>query len=557
MKSLKTWLSLVVAAAAPATAGAQAITRVSVDSSGNEGDHNSSSLAISADGRFVAFEDYSTNLVPGDTNGVEDIFVHDLATGVTERVSVDSTGAQANDYSAQPAISSDGRYVAFLSLASNLVSGDTNATGDIFLRDRVTGSTVRVSVDSSGAQGNDYSAAPSLSADGQVIAFGSYSSNLVAGDTNGYPDVFLHDMATGVTELVSDDSSGAQGNSYTYAYFNGLSDDGQVVVFESLATNLVANDTNGKRDVFVHDRSTGVTERVSVDTSGTQGNQDSENGVLSGDGRVVAFESVATNLVSGDTNSSTDVFVHDRSSGVTERVSVDSSGIEGYSGSYNASISADGTVVGFDSGSTNLVANDTNLQWDAFVHDRNAGKTERVSITDLGVQGDESSGSPELSADGLTVAFGSGATNLVPDDHNDAGDVFVRIPCGTVASWSNYGAGFPGASGVPALTPESNPVLGTTVMLDVVNSSGLYTVALLFLGVQRADIPSVWGGDLLLLPTVTVLLGLPPTGARFGGDLSDRSDLCGLVVDFQAIELDPGAAHGVAFTPGLELLLGR
>src|SRR5439155_932379 len=186
--------------------------------------------------------------------------------------------------------------------------------------------TTRVSVDSSGAEGNDESYGSSISADGQIVAFESMASNLVAGDTNSYADVFVHDRSTGLTERVSVDSSGAEGNSGSYD--PSISADGQIVVFQSYASNLVAGDTNGVFDIFVHDRSTGLTERVSVDSSGAEGNGYSADSSISADGQIVAFESMAKNLVAGDTNATYDVFVHDRSTGRTERVSVDSSGAE-------------------------------------------------------------------------------------------------------------------------------------------------------------------------------------------------------------------------------------
>jgi Tol biopolymer transport system component len=416
---------------------------------------------------------------------------------------------------------------------------------------------VRANVDSAGLQADDDSAAASLAADGQVVAFMSSATNLVPGDTNGWTDVFVHDMATGITERVSVDSGGAEGNWVSFTYFDALSDDGQVVVFESLASNLVAGDANGKRDVFVHDRTTGETQRVSVDSSGVEGNGPSSNAVVSGDGRIVAYGSDASNLVAGDTNFSTDLFVFDRATALTERVSVASSGVEGNSSSDYPSISADGRFVGFESISSNLVAGDKNRREDVFLRDRTAGTTERVSETDHRVEGNSDSFGAGLSADGLTVAFGSAASNFVPDDTGDWSDVFVKIPCLVVASWSNYGAGFPGTFGIPSFTARANPVLGSTLVCDLANSSGLYTVAFVFLGLERADLPSAWGGDLLVAPFATKLIGLPPSGNIVGGDLPGYASLCGLVVDLQALELDPGAARGVSFTPGLELTLGR
>ncbi|HUE30371.1 MAG TPA: hypothetical protein VMR79_05815, partial [Verrucomicrobiae bacterium] len=303
-----------------------------------EGNDASLGSAISADGRFVAFDSAASNLVVGDTNGAADVFVHDRQAGTTERVSVASAGTQGNGSSGligfafPPALSADGRFVAFVSLASNLVAGDTNASTDVFVRDRLTGTTERVSVASGGAGGNAGSLGSALSADGRFVAFQSDASNLVAGDTNGVTDVFVRDRLTGMTERVSVASDETQGDGAST--YPALSADGRFVAFQSDASNLVAGDTNGATDVFVRDRQTGTTERVSVASGGgTQGNRNSGGffafPALSADGRLVAFESDATNLVATDTNGATDVFVHDRLTGTTERVSVASGGSQG------------------------------------------------------------------------------------------------------------------------------------------------------------------------------------------------------------------------------------
>jgi len=272
---------------------------------------------LSADGRFVAFGSDATNLVPGDTNGVSDAFVYDRLSGTTERVSVSSTGAQADDDSFAgffaPAVSADGRFVAFSSDATNLVPGDTNDQTDVFVRDRCltngvsvagcTAKTQRVSVSSSGAQGSGRSLSPTLSADGRFVAFASEADDLVVGDTNEAFDVFVNDRMTGMTERVSVDSTGAQANAASLEHFcPALSADGRFVAFESDATNLVPVDTNGVTDVFVHDRLTATTDRVSVDSAGAQANDGSNFPAISADGSVVAFVSTATNLVPDDTN---------------------------------------------------------------------------------------------------------------------------------------------------------------------------------------------------------------------------------------------------------------
>jgi Tol biopolymer transport system component len=310
----------------PASAGST--ERVSVDSAGSQAtDGDGFHPSLSSDGRFVAFRSSATKLVAGDTNGLRDIFVHDRQTGTTERVSVDSAGAQAIDgNSLYPSLSADGRFVAFYSDATNLVTDDTNGFFDIFVHDRQTGTTERVSVDSAGAQAIDGdSFHPSLSSDGRFVAFRSSATNLVAGDTNGFNDVFVHDRQTGITERVSVDSAGNQAAD-AHSNLPSISADGRFVAFQSKATNLVADDTNGDYDVFVHDRQTGTTERVSVDSAGGQADGSSGWPSVSANGRFVAFHSRATNLVNGDTNRRVDAFVRDRQSGRTERVSVDSPG---------------------------------------------------------------------------------------------------------------------------------------------------------------------------------------------------------------------------------------
>src|SRR5213078_1257125 len=251
------------------------------------------------------------------------------------------------------------------------------------VRDRQTGMTARVSVDSAGTQGNSSSRAPALSADGRFVAFQSDATNLVVGDTNGKTDVFVHDRQTGPTERVSVASGGGRlgtGGSGGFFAFPSLSADGRLVAFQSDATNLVAGDTNGATDLFVHDRQTGTTERVSVASGGRQGNGFSAGPVLSADGRFVAFYSTATNLVAGDTNGATDVFVHDRQTGTTERVSVAPGGTQGNGSSAGPVLSADGGLVAFHSTATNLVAGDANGAYDVFVHDR-AVSTTTTSTT--------------------------------------------------------------------------------------------------------------------------------------------------------------------------------
>ena len=379
-------LALILTPAGSVRAAPGNTTRVSVATGGGQANFDSFDPSISADGRYVAFTSDATNLVSGDTNGEQDIFVHDRQTGQTTRVSVASDGTQARSGtiygSLSPSISADGRYVAFHSYADNLVSGDTNLSPDVFVHDRQTGQTTRVSVASDGTQANNVSAHPSISADGRYVAFVSFANNLVSGDT-GYVDVFVHDRQTGQTTRVSVATGGGQANGNSYG--PSISADGRYVAFESDATNLVSGDTNFSTDVFVHDRQTGQTTRVSVASDGTPANSSAFYPSISPDGRYVAFRSRASNLVSGDTNGTWDVFVHDRQTRQTIRVSVASDGTQAngvLTISSKPSISYGGRHVAFESDASSLVSGDTNNARDIFVHSREGDTAPTVvSIT--------------------------------------------------------------------------------------------------------------------------------------------------------------------------------
>src|SRR4030042_1550132 len=309
LKKNMIWVLLFIAVLAPTAYAAQGnTTMVSISSAGAQGNNDRRFSSICSDCRYVAFSSTASNLVNGDTNGKRDIFLHDRETGETTRVSVSSEGVQGNDDSIYPFISSDGRFVAFESYASNLVTGDTNGTRDIFVHDREMGETTRVSVSSAGVQGNAGVSNTFISADGRYVAFPSLASNLVIGDTNGRWDIFVHDRQTGETTKVSVSSAGVHGNDGSY--HPSISSDGRYVAFISNASNLVTGDTNGTNDIFVHDREMGETTRVSVSSAGIEGNSDSHDPFISSDGRHVAFASYASNLVNGDTNNCSDIFVH-------------------------------------------------------------------------------------------------------------------------------------------------------------------------------------------------------------------------------------------------------
>ena len=408
-------------------AAAAVTERVNVSSAGIQSNGtDDTEMAISADGRYVAFVSDGTTLVSGDTNKASDVFMRDRVTGTTERVSVSSSGEQANGSSGQVGISADGRYVAFVSAATNLVARDTNHTYDVFVRNLKTDRTLRVSVSSTGAQANHSSFDPAISADGRVVAFDSAATRLVAGDTNQVRDVFVHNRATGRTERISVSSAGVQALRRDSSS-PGVSADGRLVVFESGARNLVSGDRNHLDDIFVHNRVTGRTKPMSVSSTGW-GLQGGIVPTISGDGRFVAFDSASAHLVSGDTNRSEDVFVRDRATGTTRRVSVSSTGVQGNEGCGLSAISADGRFVAFASLASNLVAADTNEFGDVFVRDRVSGTTRRVSVSSPGGQANDHSDDPDISADGRFVGFWSSASNLVAGDTNGNPDIFLRGP---------------------------------------------------------------------------------------------------------------------------------
>lgn len=400
-----------LASAISVTAHAQApiVERISVSTAGLQGIGDSNPWDMTPNGRFVVFDSLASTLVAADTNGVSDVFVRDRVSGVTERISVDSFGNQGDLDSGGGSMSADGRFVAFESSATNLVPGDTNGWPDVFVHDRQTGTTERASVSTQGAQGSGWSSWPSISDDGRFLAFSGSAQNLAPGAWSASSHVYLRDRQNGTTQLLSPPGSSSceypqisdDGNfiamqsgpnvvvsnrqtgavelvnvstngvlSNNFSGLGGISSDGRFVTFNTFATNVVAGDTNGSYDGFVRDRLNGTTERVTVGTGGTEGDSDSWVGSISADGRLVTFSSNATNVVAGDTNASTDGFLRDRVSGTTERVTLSASGVEGDADSWAWFLSRDGRFVLSSSAATTLVPADFNSSLDAILFDR-------------------------------------------------------------------------------------------------------------------------------------------------------------------------------------------
>jgi Tol biopolymer transport system component len=530
--------------------------RVSVDSSGAQADLDNHRASLSADGRWVVFESEATNLVPGDTNGLTDIFLHDRQSGITLRVSVGPGGLESNGDSTNPSVSADGQRIAFRSLASNLVAGDSNGVGDVFVHMLTSGTTQRASVSSAGLQANGASASLRLSADGSVVAFSSLATNLVPGDTNGAWDAFVHVLASGLTERVSLSGAGLQGDLGSFT--QGIAADGRHVAFTSDATNLVPGDTNGARDAFLHDRLGSSTVRVSVGSGGFETDGPTSAVRVNANGTVVCFDSAATNLVPGDTNGVQDVFARDLASGITSRVSVSSQGDQTDGETDASGISGDGRLVNFTSLATNLVPGDTNGVWDIFVHDRFTGATQRVSVSSAGIQASDENHNGFLAASGTCVSFDSAADNLVPGDTNGVYDAFVRelgLPCAPPITYCTGQQNSLGCtslvafSGWPSVSQPDPFVLSATQILS--NVAGL----LIYSKVGPASLPFNGGTLCIAAPlwrtTVQFSRGNPPP-VDCSGTLT--FDFDAYVASGTDLELVPGTKVWVQFwsrDPGL------
>ena len=491
----------------PLSAGGSGTTEcASLTSTGVQGNGNSywgngpSDRYISADGRFVAFRSESSNLAPGDTNGQPDVFLRDMLTGTTERVSVSTAGVQGDGASALPSISGDGRYVAFESDATNLVAGDTNGWTDVFVRDRIAGTTELVSLSSAGAQANCQSSRPSINADGRFVAFTSCTTNWIPGKVQALNDIFVRDRLLGTTEWVNPPLLVANNNHHSGT--SSISDDGRYVTYASLANTLAVTsfDTLYTSQIYTRDRQTATTEWTSVCTAVSGEACDSYEPSISGDGRFVAYESDSTTAVPNDTNGYRDIFVRDRQAATTERVNVSSTGAQAVTvgpsvsvgTSSHGSISRDGRYVAFDSCATNLDPADAlpfNFQ-DVFVRDRLTGTTTLASANGAGAPGSSLSENPAISADGLSIAFASFATNLAGPDTNFAPDIFVRryaAQCYCTAGTSTNGC-------MPAIsaTGQASASSGTGFTLSVANLEGQKS-GLFFYGLS-GPIASPWGG---------------------------------------------------------------
>ena len=515
--------ALALAGAAAATPAPGFTELVSLSSAGVQGDQDSEAPSISSDGRFVAFASFAENLVPGDTNLTADIFVRDRLLGTTERVSVSSRGTEGDDTSGilnlmgGPSISADGRFVAFSSMATNLVAGDRNNNPDVFVHDRATGETTRVSVATGGAEANAGGVAPSIGADGRFVAFESFADNLVP-DGNFTGDVFVHDRQTGVTERISQAPDGSDANSSSFTPM--LNADGRYVYFTSFASNLVPSDPDDSAvDAYLFDRQTGTTEAITSQRS-TQIVHHSSAGGISGDGRYVTFTTSDTSFLAVDGNGAfEDAWRVDRVTGQYLLVGVNDAGVQGDRGTFAGDISDDGRFVVMTSQSDNLGGGTANLgRSDVFVRDVVAGTTRLVSAANDGSDGDGESGAPAMTPTGSVIAFHSRSSNFVPENQSFfANDVFVRDAR-------------PAADLSVAMTDSPDPV--------AVRSNLTYTVTVTNGGPAAA--PGVTLTD--VLPEVVFVSATPRQGTctRAGKGRRDGTLTCDLGT------LEPGASATVS-----------
>ena len=380
--------------------------------------------SLSASGRYAAFESRHAGMDPDDPTTDPKVFLRDVKKGTLVRVDTAPDGQAADGRGYAPALDAKGRCVAFVSYASNLVAGDTNNESDVFVFDRKKAVIRRVSVSESGAQADNFAEDPAISANGKVVAWTTFASTLIGGDTNQDRDLYVAWWKK--NRIVRASVSRSGGDADAGAFDATLSGNGRYAGFNSLATNLVEGDTNGFSDTFVRDLKKGVTHRISVSTAGEEGNWHSWSPALSRNGRYAAFVSLATNLVEGDTNGSWDIFVHDLRKGTTTRVSVASDGTQANDHSSTPTISLNGRYIAFESRATNLDGADQDGEWDTFVHDRKKGVTWRVSFTSQDTEIAGRVWDSTISGNGRVVAFTTDADGVVPADSNGLLDAFVR-----------------------------------------------------------------------------------------------------------------------------------
>ncbi|MFT6619213.1 MAG: Tol biopolymer transport system component [Limisphaerales bacterium] len=411
------------------------IVLVSVNTTGTAAAGDSSNPSISATGQQILFESTAEDLTANDSNGRRDVFIRDLSLNTTELVSVGVNGTSPTGDSFSSLMSDDGRTVAFVSVATNVVSNDHNNGADVFVRLRNSGTTVLASRTATGTSGNGSSSQPAIAPGGNYVAFVSVANNLVANDSNGAGDVFRFSVIDSTVGLASTTGSASANN----VSFSPTVNSAGSVAFASQATNLTAEvNTNRVTDVFVRNFGTATTRLVSgAAAGGVVGNGGSGNPIFSPDGSQVLFTSVASDLVAGDTDAVSDVFLYHVTTLNKELISVAGSGSgDGASSVAPGGMSDDLRYVVFTSAASNLTPGDTNGANDVFLRDRTAGATVLLSRgTNSATGGNGASSSPFVSGNGSALVFASHANNLVANDTNALADIFAIATANSLSAF--------------------------------------------------------------------------------------------------------------------------
>lgn len=538
-------------------ARSQSIELVSIAEDGAAANAECEGASISHDATRVLFVTYARNLVPGDKS-YSDVFIRDRAAGTTRRVSIASDGTPADGDSYAGVLCGTGEVAFFSSMAKNLGPSRTRATQNVFTHDLRTGTTLCASLDPSGGAAEGFSWLGGISTDGAQVCFYSEASNLIAGDGNNNYDVFHRDLATGVTRRVSVTSAGMEtsGASRDAA----ISGDGNQVAFASDSVGLDPADTDSITDIFVHDIALGTTRLISTAADGTKGDSHSRPLAWSDDGRFLLFSSEASNLVAADTIGSTDHFVKDLATGMVHCISTAPDGSPGASTNQlfarSGALSADGRFALFVSDDDRLVEGDWNRVADVFSREVASGITVRSSISDDYGPLSKRSTHASCSRDGSSVAFATEATDVLSNRHVLWGQVYVLDRRVDAAKANAYGCGTAGRLGTPRLSADLPPRVGSDIVLRSDNSAGIWTVGMLLLGTTEASLSTGFGVELLLEPMAAILIALPPGGGTWSDRVAAAEPVIGTRWLAQVLEVDLWAIEGVSATNGLELVLG-
>lgn len=510
--------------------------------------------AMSRDGEWIAFDQTDESLVPVDDHPNANIFVVQRSTGIITLESVSTAGVEADLDCSGPAISDDGRFVAFLSESATLIAGESPTVAQVYLRDREAGTTRRVSIAADGDLVDARCTAVAISGDGSLVCYVTASTNIDPALPFAGPHVWGWDADTGTTELITRHSDGTPLEKASAD--PAVDREGRCIAFTSLSSDHSDRDLNDNHDVLLRDRSTGTTEWISDPAPGTRLIGASLDPGISADGRFVAFTSWEVDVHS-PLPDVVKVLLRDRTLGVTTH---ESPGAELYGDDWHQTsgpqVSADGRYLCWAT-QVPLLEQDDAADQDVYLRDRLLDLYQLVTYAPPPGEATRDARTPTISNDGRIVAFSSEDPDLVPDDGSINGNVFVREWPRDPASWTSYGSGFPGRDGVvPTMTPAGEPHIGAPLSIDFTNSALVWTFGFLYAGFDAIDLPTRLGGHLLVAPIVTIPVPLPPTGWRETFDVELDWSLSGLVVRAQTLEIDPWAAEGVSFTAGLELTLG-